>query len=388
MPGFMRTAAAVLLLALVPTGNAAASQICDRLGFELANLSARSEPTEEARKYARAIVAQKQSLRDLDMTIRKTGCSNGSLMVIGGPNANECSRLAAKKSRMERNLEILDNKRVSLMAEGKSGLDRQTLIAALGENRCNEEPQLVSTPGDDGSVAPGDDGTIALGDDGSLVFDDTGAEPLVRDDPNGFETIRVPSTETSYNDSRFVDLGGTAMNGNYRTMCVRTCDGAYFPVSSHASPISFRRDAQVCSMMCPGTETELYYHSLQSESADMRSTSTGRPYEELENAYHFRTEKPGSKPECGCNFALYYKEMMKRQSYIANPDSSPEKQSSIVWLKPALRTSLKKTDELASNEPKRKERDYVPNDRIRVIGPQFLPDKGIDFTKPLSKSLK
>ena len=111
----------------------------------------------------------------------------------------------------------------------------------------------------------------------------------------------------------------------------------------------------------------------------MRSTSTCRPYDELQNAYRFRTEKPGNKPECGCNFALYYKEMMKRQSFVANPETLAEKPGSIVWLKPALRSSLDKSDQLAANTPL-KERDYVPNSHIRVIGPQFLPDKRIDFT--------
>lgn len=362
MPGFARTAAAVLLFGLASAGQAGASAVCDQLGFELATVSARAETSAEAEKYARAIDEQKESLRTLDMSMRKTGCSSGSMMVIGGPNATECSHLEAKKSRMERNLQILENKRISLLSQDTRGLERKRLVAALDENRCNEEPVLVSTPGEDGS------------------------ESLVREDPDGFETIRIPSTEPDYNESQFVDLGGAARNGNYRTMCVRTCDGAYFPISSHASPMNFSRDAQVCSMMCPGTETELYFHPLQSESSEMRSTRTGRSYDELAHAYRYRTQKPDTQPECGCNFALYYKEMTRRQSYVSNPGSIPEKQSSIVWLKPALRPSLEKAGEVAANQPIRKERDYVASGHIRMIGPQFLPDQGIDFSKPLPET--
>jgi hypothetical protein len=364
MSGFARTIAVAVLLGFGPAGPSTASEICDRLGFELANLGDRDGPTAEARKYARAIEQQKQSLSDLDQSMRTSGCSNGSMIVVGGPKAAECSHLEAKKSRMERNLEILDNKRLSLLSQNAPEAEHQRLVAALDENRCNEQPTLVSTPGEDG------------------------AEPLVLDDPNGMETIRVPTDEPNYNDSQFVDLGGAAVNGSYQTMCVRTCDGAYFPVSSHASPLDFSRDAQVCSMMCPGSETELYYHSLFSESSEMRSTSTGRPYDELQNAYRFRTEKPGSKAECGCNFALYYKEMMRRQSYVSDPGSIPAKESAIVWMKPALRTSLDKGKEVAANLAKPKERAYVPDARIRVIGPKFLPDRGIDFTKPMPGTLK
>ena len=63
--------------------------------------------------------------------------------------------------------------------------------------------------------------------------------------PDGRETIRVPSSsEASYEDHQFVDLGDSAVNGSYRTMCVRTCDGAYFPISSQASPMGFQRDVE------------------------------------------------------------------------------------------------------------------------------------------------
>lgn len=355
MTAYLRTTAAALLLGLLPTAHAVASDSCDQLRFQFATLTDNDEPNVEAEKYARAINAQKQSLAVLELTLRKVGCSSGSLMVIGGPNAMKCEHLGAKLDRMKRNLEILENKRVSLTSEG--GINkRQQIIDALKQERCNEEPQLVSTPSEDGT------------------------EPLVRDDPNGFETIRVPSGEPDYHGSQFVDLGGTATNGTLRTMCVRTCDGAYFPVSSNASPLNFQRDAQVCSMMCPGTETELYYHPLMSESSEMRSAVTGHPYSDLPTAYKFRVEKPGSQPQCGCNFSLYYKEMMRRQSYVDDPASIPKKESAIVWVKPALRPSLKK-DLVAENVAKPKVRDYVPNDSIRVIGPKFFPDKKIDFTR-------
>jgi hypothetical protein len=359
MSGFARTVAAALLFGTGLAGQASASAICDQLGFELATLAEHEDPAIELGKYARAISAQKESLRKLALNMRDTGCSSGSISVVGGPNADECSHLEAKQARMRRNLEILQGKQVSLMSQDRSDRRRNALVAALGKNRCNEEPTLVSTPGEDGS------------------------QPLVKDDPNGFETIRVPSDEPDYNDRQFVDLGGAALDGNFQTMCIRTCDGAYFPVSSHASPLNFGRDAQVCSMMCPGTETELYYHPLQSESSEMRSTATGRPYGELENAYRFRTEKPGKTPACGCNFALYYQEMMKRQSYVRDPATIPGKESSIVWLKPVLRSSLAKPDKVAANMAKPKERDYVPSAHIRMIGPKFLPDKRIDFTRPI-----
>src|SRR5262249_30316969 len=48
------------------------------------------------------------------------------------------------------------------------------------------------------------------------------------------------------------------MGGTFRTVCVRTCDGFYFPISYSTSPDRFRDDEQACQRMCPATEVALY----------------------------------------------------------------------------------------------------------------------------------
>ena len=352
------TATVTLLTGIGLAGPLGATPICDQLRFDLANVRENAGATSDARKFARAIAEQKSSLRQLDFTLRQQGYSAGSMVVIDDAPNGQCEQLEAKQARMERNLEILEQKRISLLSGNQSGLVRQQLVRALEENACTNQPMLVSTPGE--------------GLDG---------EPLVRETVDGMETIRVPSTDPDYGDSQFVDLGGAARNGSFRTMCVRACDGAFFPVSSHASTLNFRRDAQVCSMMCPGTETELFYHSIQQESADMRSATTGRAYEDMPHAYLFRTQKLEDKGQCGCNFSLYYKEMMKREARVRDPASQPVQQSAIVWIKPELRGGL--THDIADAKPRIRERSYRPSDKIRIIGPRFLPDdNSLDFKTP------
>ena len=145
-------------------------------------------------------------------------------------------------------------------------------------------------------------------------------------------------------------------------------------------------------MMCPGVETELYYHSLQGESSDMRSASTGRLYRDMPNAFRFRLNGEASSKQCGCNFSLYYKEMLKREAMIKDPESRETKESAIRWVRPELRGGLETE---AVTDPKKSEaesRPYRPEKRIRVIGPRFLPDdtaldlagrndEGLDRTK-------
>ncbi len=36
------------------------------------------------------------------------------------------------------------------------------------------------------------------------------------------------------------------LNGGYRTLCVRLCDGFYFPISAAAQPGEFARDEETC----------------------------------------------------------------------------------------------------------------------------------------------
>src|SRR5581483_9537701 len=45
----------------------------------------------------------------------------------------------------------------------------------------------------------------------------------------------------------------------YRTLCVRLCDGYYFPVSFSTLPNHFQRDADACHTQC-AAPAELYYH--------------------------------------------------------------------------------------------------------------------------------
>lgn len=347
-------------LALAVSSGATASELCDRLHSELTALSETYSAPAEVRKYARAIAEQKLSIRELRHRMREVGCSGGSMFVIGGENAGECAELEDKMARMETNLAILNEKRISLISGQENDLRRRRVIAAIDDSGCNAQPVLASTD----PVA-------------------NGADPIATDMPDGFETIRLPEADDGYGDSRFIDLGGSATNGSYRTMCVRTCDGAYFPISSQATSMSFRRDAQVCSMMCPGVETELFYHSIRQESDSMRSAVTGRPYDELENAYRFRARNAGEDKACGCNFSLYYKEMMKREAYIADPARREPKQSAIVWVKPELRGQLEKEAAVGKPLKETKLRDYTPNAKIRVIGPKFLPDEeALDLRQP------
>ena len=85
-------------------------------------------------------------------------------------------------------------------------------------------------------------------------------------------------------------------------MCVRTCDGYYFPMSPNSSAVDFDRDLKNCESTCPGTEMQLYYQrAVGEESETMISAGTGEPYASLPTAYLYRDAAMSQPQGCGCN---------------------------------------------------------------------------------------
>ena len=77
--------------------------------------------------------------------------------------------------------------------------------------------------------------------------------------------------------------------GKYRTVCVRMCDGYYFPISGSVSERVFYRDAQICRRSC-GSEAKLFYHDTSSGDAREMIDLTGRSYPSLANAFRYRKQ--------------------------------------------------------------------------------------------------
>ncbi|MGH6673365.1 MAG: DUF2865 domain-containing protein [Xanthobacteraceae bacterium] len=84
--------------------------------------------------------------------------------------------------------------------------------------------------------------------------------------------------------------GNGAPAGTYRTVCVRTCDGYYFPMSYSTVPSRFPTDAQACQRQCPGAQVSLYTYRNPGESVEQAVSVDGAPYTALPNAFRYRKE--------------------------------------------------------------------------------------------------
>jgi hypothetical protein len=82
---------------------------------------------------------------------------------------------------------------------------------------------------------------------------------------------------------------GRPATGGYRTLCVRLCDGFYWPISYSTIRARFPRDAKQCETGCPG-RSQLFVQRSGSDDVEGMVDLKGIPYTQLKNALRYRTE--------------------------------------------------------------------------------------------------
>lgn len=312
----------------------------------------------DVRRYSSALTQQNFEIRKARRDLQSLGCGTGSIVIFDASGKSACQELSNALERMEDNKRLLEEKRDLLRnGHGPDNAERQRLLAALNESGCNDMPLDEATNEDGGETLP-----LASGDiDMPEIAPDEGDE---------------------WPAERPYDGSGLGI-GSLRTLCVRTCDGAFFPISANATPLNFKRDAGICEQMCPGTETELYYHSIRNqESADMVSAATGQPYRSMPTAFAYLNRQSGEKPACSCNLSAYYQKMRERQTTAA---PAPEQPYSAITRLPGRNAAKPSTAPVDTGGAAPPDRPYDPTARhVRQVGPTFIPPEtsSIDLRNP------
>ena len=91
--------------------------------------------------------------------------------------------------------------------------------------------------------------------------------------------------------------GDGAPAGTFRTVCVRTCDGYYFPISYSTVPSRFTDDQNTCQRLCPASEAVLYTYRNPGEDINQAMSASGQPYTALPNAFLYRRQFTSA---CSC----------------------------------------------------------------------------------------
>ena len=369
--------AAAAIVSLLPEGALAASRVCRQLEAELAAGSRGGGSAGQLRKQDASIERQREQLQLAKRQARRSGCG---FKLFGG--SDSCSPLNLKIEKMERNLDALQRRR-SRSADAGSSRSRAQVMAALKANGCRDETMAERRPprGSGGSRSLLDQ-IFGGGISQRSSIEELG-EPAVRRDEN---VVRAPEPFEGgwVNDHGHIRY--SAPPGTYRTLCVRTCDGYYFPMSSASSPSDFERDQANCQSSCPGSEVQIYYHRAGQESDAMLSGLSGQPYADLPTAWLYK--ETGTPSPAGCTCGVARNDGPRNFSVIGgNPPPPPVQSEPVV---PYARPDPGADPETMANRdggldaealrrmavaPKVNKPAAAGEERkIRVVGPAFLPD--------------
>ena len=99
----------------------------------------------------------------------------------------------------------------------------------------------------------------------------------------------------------------------YRTVCVRLCDGFYFPISTATTRDRFQTDQNACQSQC-GAPARLFHYPIGDGSPATMVDLEGRKYSSLGKAFAFRVKY---NPSCKCRAHPWEPEAVKLHQLYA-----------------------------------------------------------------------
>jgi hypothetical protein len=252
-----------------PPPPGAANPMCPRLEAQLAMIDrGGGDPAkdDQIRRYQDSAAKQQAELDRVTVQAKRMGCdSSGFFSLFNGQNA-QCGPVNNQIQQMRANLDQITTNLERLRSGGLGGSEREnqrhSVLLALAQNSCG--PQYAAALQQ--QQGPGNFLNNLFGGGNQ------NASPI---DPS-------------------------LQSGTYRTVCVRTCDGGYFPISFATVPGRFPDDEKTCKALCPATEASLYAYRNPGEDMNQAVSISGQPYTSSPNAFRFRQE---FNPTCSCRAA-------------------------------------------------------------------------------------
>jgi len=252
-------------------GAASQNPVCVRLEGQLASIDRGTvDPAraDQIKRYEDSSAKQQAELDRMSAQARRMGCTGGGFFSIFSGQNPQCTPLNQQIQQTRANLErmLSDLDRMQGGASGDREAQKQTVIAALAQNNCGPQYRAVA------NQQRGFFDTLFGGNQGS--------------NESGSQSGGLFSSDSQ--------------SSTFRTVCVRTCDGFYYPISFSTTPARFQEDAQTCQQTCPAAEVVLMSHRNPGEDINRAVSISGAPYTSLPNAFKYRTE---FNPSCSCRRA-------------------------------------------------------------------------------------
>jgi Protein of unknown function (DUF2865) len=347
-----------------PSQGPAANPMCPRLEAQLATIDrggADPAKDEQIRRYQDAASKQQAELDRVTSQAKRMGCdSSGFFSLFNGQSA-QCGPVNNQIQQMRSNLDQITTSLERLRSGGLGGAEsdnqRRSVLLALAQNNCG--PQYANAVQGPGNFL-------------NNLFGNNNSSPG-----------QPPA-----------DVG--PQSGTYRTVCVRSCDGAYFPISFATVPGRFPDDEKTCKALCPAAEASLYAYRNPGEDMNQAVSISGQPYSSTPNAFRFRQE---FNPSCACKAPgqtwsdalkaiddkaaaeqqgdiIVTEESAKKMSRApVKPAPVPAKKGTTAATTPPDATATPAPAPAASGTPAATSGASSDNKSIRSVGPTFIPPR-------------
>jgi len=246
---FLGVVSIFFTLSLLVVSAHAQSPDCDWIRSQIAAIDQGGGSRPNA--YGSAAQRQQAEIERTSAYMHSLGCDRGSYSFFGSQPPQQCNALNARIRAMQANLGQLQS--MAARSGGGSSAQRQDLVARYNAYcRSQSRGFFESLFGSSNPPAQPD-------------------FPSEMPPPEDDQTPR----------------------GGSQAICVRSCDGGFFPVNYSA-----RRETleELCSALCPNTEVSLYTRNPDNDVGTAVSID-GRPYRDLQNAFKFQKS---FDPACTC----------------------------------------------------------------------------------------
>ncbi len=209
-----------------------------------------------------------------------------------------CIQLDGDIERLRRDIANLAQQRDALTSSAQRRLRREDLVAELARNGCGDNYEREY------NSRRRSNSFFSLWQDEESSFD------------RGYANTQPEQSALPF--------------ASYRTMCVRLCDGFYFPISFSTLGSRFSEDEGKCKDQC-AAPVELFVYKNPGEDVEQMMSLTGEPYNKLKNAWRHRKDYVKG---CSCKPEEYsaheidlYEQGLKKQasaSGVAGPATGAE----------------------------------------------------------------
>jgi hypothetical protein len=246
----------------VPSQTPAQNPVCTRLEAQLASVDrGAGDPAraDQIKRYEESLSKQQSELERVGTQARRAGCEGSGFFQLFSGQSQQCGPLNNQIQQMRSTIDRTRSDLERLQAASVDQNQRRGVLMALAQNDCGSQYRAAAQA----------------------------AQPR-----NFFETLFGGGG----NNGGFAPSEPT-QNSAYRTVCVRTCDGFYFPISFSTGQSRFGEDEQACKRMCPAAEAMLFSYRNPGEDIAKATSLSGRLYTELPNAFRYRQKFDSA---CSC----------------------------------------------------------------------------------------